>query len=73
MRPDGSVLLSGGLLIALVAGLWAATEGRYQHIDETAAGIHYVTRVDRLDPENACMILRPADVTPTLKPLTCAP
>ena len=45
------------LLAILPLILWAITDGRYSHIAERAGGIHFIIKVDRLNPEHACLIM----------------
>ena len=46
------------LLILIPLIIWAATDGRYRLVSERAGGIHFITKVDRFDADNACLILR---------------
>ena len=72
-----TVILTGGLfwrmalLIFIPLIIWAVTEGRYRLVSERAGGIHFITKVDRFDADNACLILRAENRVPALKPYTC--
>ena len=71
MRLPRQVLWRVAVLVALPLGAWAVTDGHYRHINETAGGIHFTIKVNRLDSDDACLILRAEDETPKLKPYIC--
>ena len=71
------MILTGGLfwwmalLIFIPLIIWAATDGRYRLVSERAGGIHFITKVDRFDSDNACLILRAENRVPALKSYSC--
>lgn len=69
--PPRSLWWRGIALLMLPLSVWLATDVRYQRIPETAGGVHFVTHVDRMAPEKACLIMRAADITANLKPYVC--
>jgi hypothetical protein len=71
MRLPRQVLWRAAALAALPLVAWIVTDGHYRHINETAGGIHFTIKVNRLDSDVACLILRAEDERPMLKPFLC--
>jgi hypothetical protein len=71
MRLPRQVLWRALVLVALPLVVWGATDGHYRLINETAGGIHFTTKVNRFDADDACLILLAGDETPNLKPYQC--
>ena len=59
------------LLAALPLILWAIMDGRYRHVAERAGGIHFIIKVDRLNPEDACLIMETKNISAALMQSLC--
>ena len=59
------------LLAIIPLILWAITDGRYSHVAERAGGIHFIVKVDRLNPEHACLIMETNHISTALEQRLC--
>ena len=59
------------LLAVLPLILWAIMDGRYRHVAERAGGIHFIIKVDRLNPEHACLIMETKNISAALIKSLC--
>ena len=59
------------LLAIIPLILWAITDGRYSHVAERAGGIRFIIKVDRLNPEHACLIMETKNISKALKQRLC--
>ena len=59
------------LLAIIPLILWAITDGRYSHVAERAGGIHFIIKVDRLNPEHACLIMETKNISTALMQSLC--
>ncbi len=59
------------LLAIIPLILWTITDGRYRHVVERAGGIHFIIKVDRLNPEHACLIMETKNISAALIQSLC--
>ena len=58
-------------MLAIPVLVWIYSDGRYKFIEERAGGVHFVTKVNRFDAEDACLILDPGLLAEKLVELSC--
>ncbi len=59
------------LLAIIPIILWAITDGRDSHVAERAGGIHFIIKIDRLNPEHACLIMETKNISTALVQSLC--
>ncbi|MBM08824.1 MAG: hypothetical protein CMF69_04500 [Magnetovibrio sp.] len=59
------------LLILIPLFFWAITDGRYRYVSETAGGIQFLVKIDRLNIDKTCLIMEAKHITPGLRPNIC--